>query len=92
MLKKLNTKNHIQFVKNISLQVNEEYKYLIPKLKYILGTYETIYQLNKLISISYGVQTREDIYIKPGNVGKIAALKCYKSQQFQNKLHLSKWA
>jgi len=71
MLKKLNPKNHIQFIKNISLRVNEKYEYLSPKLNFVLDTFESIYHLKKPILISYSMNTNEGVHVMPGSVGKL---------------------
>ena len=55
-------------IKLITLQVGKKYEYLLPKINYVIDTFESIYYLNDPILISYGMDANEGVQIQPGNV------------------------
>jgi hypothetical protein len=55
-------------IKLITLQVGKKYEYLLPKINYVIDTFESIYYLNDPILISYGMVANEGVQIQPGNV------------------------
>lgn len=52
----------------ITLIISEEYLYLQKKLKYVLKSFEDVFQIDKALSISYGHEMEGDIHINPGNL------------------------